>query len=903
MGMSAPKPEPKANPFRSAKHYRKAGWQGTIPIPFGKKDPPPRNYTGASAEYPDDQQIETWYEHGRGSIALRLAETDFMPKESPYTASVYELVGIDVDDYKQKNGYDQLQALEEKLGPLPKTVRSSSRWKDGDKSCIHVFLVPAGFHFLGKASSCIEIIQRCHRYMMVWPSTNPDADDETYRWRAPNDAYYEERKEAGANAIVGPIPPLSDIAVLPKTWFDFLTCNGMIATNEPISDMAGDELLSWAQGLFNDSKDEMCRAMARAVEDKIQEVHDKPDSHPTGTSAHWYILRLAAEGHSGWVTALRKFNNVWAKATMQKRDNGDYDTIAGEIQRSVIGALSKIEPQLENYVPDDTCTATVTALHDSVDNWQVSIDTPGDIIPEPDIADLGPVIGKMYRSNDISPGGYDQNDHGNAKHMIDLYEDDIQYIDARRNWILWDGDKWNRDTDEKLASRAFSVVEIRQKIYAASIDRSDASSIKKAETWRKWALRSGNAVQIRNALQLAKTLYVRNEFPVALSGKEFDQKPNLLGCENGILVLSSDPYLRPAEKKDYVTYNTHVPYVPWNTEAAHEAGMLEGFTLWQEYLDTFLPDEKLRRFIQKVMGHLIIGENPEKLIIFVYGPHDTGKSTMLSGISSALGDYYGTIDTNLFKNRDLNPNLIRAVPLRVTGMSEIEAGRMDANMIKRLTGNDRVTAEAKFSNEIFEGRPQFTTVIACNHEPNITNADEALQERILVLPFEYQISNDKRRYDRQVDIERNSGVAVLSWLVEGWKLYCREGLARREWPLEVKRLCGSVTGHLNASQAFIAECIDKTSKETLEARQRAFAKAQKRRRPIPNASDWEAEWTPTTAQVYELYTRWCSTNGEKPISLHDLTKELGMGNPTVKNVDGKSTRCYAGFRLQKAEEE
>lgn len=901
MSMPNTAKDPDDNPFIQAKLYRKAGYTGTIPVPYGKKHPPPKGYTGIAASYPDDEQLAKWNLHGRGNIALRLAEVQYVPKNSPYEATVYELIGIDVDDYRDKNGAEQLRKLLESLGPLPATVSSSSRWESGTDSCIYLFFVPAGYRYLGKAAKCIDVIQKGHRYMMVWPSINPDAERARYRWRSPNGAYYEERRQAGANAVPVAIPPLSDIAVLPEAWLDFLSCNRMIATDEPISELSSDELLSWAQALFNDSSDEMCRMMAQAVTTKIAEIEDSSDSHPIMTAAHWQILRLGAEGHSGWVTALRKFNNAWAKATAKKRNSGDFETLAGEIQRSVVGTLSKIQPLLEDYVPDDTCAATVTALNDSVENWQPIIENQVTEIPDAEIDDLGPIIGKMYRTNEKSPGEYDQNDHGNAKHFIELYGDDIKFVDSRRNWTLWDGERWHRDTDEKLASRAYSVVEKRQKAYSNSLPREDAAAIKRAEVWRKWGLRSGNAMQIRNALGLSKTLYYEDR-PIALSGKEFDVRPDLLGCENGILELSSEPILRPARKHDYVTYNTHVPYIPWDTHAAHEAGMLEGFTLWQDYLNTFLPDLKLRQFIQKALGHLIIGENPEKLIIFVYGPHDTGKSTMLSGISSALGDYYGTIDTNLFKNRDLNPNLIRAVPLRVTGMSEIEGGNLDANMIKRLTGNDKVTAEAKFSNEIFEGRPQFTTVIACNHEPKISNADEALQERILVLPFEYQISNDKRRYDRQVDIERNSGVAVLSWLVEGWKLYCREGLARKDWPLDVKRLCGSVTGHLNASQAFIAECIDKTSAETLEARQRAFAKAQRRKRVIPTAADWESDWTPSTAQVYELYTRWCAANGEKAISLHDLTKELGMGNPQVKNVNGKSTRSYIGFRLKTPEE-
>ena len=892
---------PDDNPFSKYVLYREAGYQGTIPLPYGKKHPPPKRYTGIQADYPNDEQIAKWLKVDRANIGLRLAEVEYTPKKSIYNASVYELIGIDVDDYKEKNGAQQLVDLEKKLGILPPTVMSSSRWDMCPNSGIRLFFVPGGYHFLGKAAKCIDIIQKGHRYMMVWPSRNPDADNAEYRWRSPNGAYYEARRQAGANAVPVEVPLLGDIAELPKPWFDFLTCNGMVATDEPVSEMAGDELLSWAQNLFNDSKGEMCRCMLDALEKKLDEIDASADSHPIMTSAHWQILRLGAEGHSGWVAALRKFNNTWAKASMKKRDSGTYEDLASEIQRSVIGCLSKIEPQLEGYVPDDTCSASVTAIHDVIDDWAPTVENAVTDIPPEDIDGLGPVVGKMYRTNDKSPGEYDQNDHGNAKHFIELFGDDVKYVDSRRSWILWDGSRWNRDTDDKLASRAFSVVEKRQKAFSMSLPRDDASSIKFAESWRRWGLKSGNASQIKGALQLARTLY-HEDRPIAMSGKEFDARPGLLGCENGVLVLDSNPYLREARKDDYVTYNTHVPYVPWDTEAAHEAGMLEGFQMWQDYLDTFLPDHQLRHFIQKVMGHLIIGENPEKLIVFVYGPHDTGKSTMLGGISSALGDYFGTVDANLFKNRDLNPNLIRAVPLRVAGMSEIDGTRLDASMVKRLTGNDRVTAEAKFSNEIFEGRPQFTTVIACNSEPHISNADEAVQERILVLPFEYQIAADKRRYDRQVDIERNSGIAVLSWLIEGWKLYCREGLKREDWPLDVKRLCGSVTGHLNASQAFVAECIDKTSPETLEARQRAFAKAQRKRRSIPNASDWDADWTPTTAQVYELYTRWCTANGERAISLHDLTKELGMGNPQVRNINGRSSRCYVGFRLKPNEE-
>lgn len=904
MGMPHAQQDSEFNPYGWADQYRKFGWMGTIPLPLHEKHPPPKGYTGLHANYPTDERVKAWLTLGPKNIGIRLAEVDYTPPNSPYeTATGYELLGIDVDDYGNKTGFKQLLELEKEYGKLPSTVTSSSRWESSPDSGVRLFFVPAGLHFLGKAASAIDIIQKAHRYMVVWPSANPDADGARYRWRSPNGAFYVERREAGANDVPVAVPPLSDIAILPEAWLDFLSCNRMVAPDEEeVSKLGGDELLSWASDTFNDSAGEMCRVMSAAVNKKIDEISEESaGSHPLMLAAHWQILRLAAEGHGGWIDAMKNFNNAWVKSAIKKRGGGSPEGLVAEIQRSVMGSLSKIEPSLNGYIAEDECAigTNVTALHD-VDNWGAKID--GEAGPDLDSDDLGPVVRYMNKRTDHSPGEYDQNDHGNARHFIDVFDDNISFVDSRRSWVLWDGKSWHRDTDEKLATRAFSVVEKRQKHFAAALPRGDKSAISKAEAWRKWGLKSGNATQIRNALILARTLYTEDDQPVALSGKEFDANPKLLGCENGILVLDRDPYLRPAKKEDYVTYNTRTPYIPWDTNLAHESGVLEGYKLWGDYLDTFLPDLKLRHFIQKVMGHLLIGENPEKLLIFVYGPHDTGKSTMLGGISSALGDYYGTIDINLFNNQKLNPNLIRAVPLRVTGMSEIDAGRMDASTIKRLTGNDRVTAEAKFSNEIFEGRPQFTTLIACNNEPSIRNVDEALQERILVLPFEYQIQSDRRQYGRQADIEKLSGIAVLSWLVEGWRMYCKEGLKRATWPIEVKRLCGSVVGHLNATQAFIAECIDKTSKEAMEARQQAFHKAALRKRTMPSAADWDMEWTPTTAMVYELYSRWCVTNGERQISLHELTRELGAGNPQVKNIEGSSQRCYVGFRLKTNED-
>jgi P4 family phage/plasmid primase-like protien len=862
--------------------YRESGWLGTIPIPDRKKHPPPTGFTGRAAPYPSDKQITNWLTTGPHNIALRLGDVPgyVPPGEQPRG---WELIGIDVDNYKEKNGAEQLRELEQRFGDLPATLCSSSRWQTDSGSYTAMYSVPAGYRFIGKAAKCIDIIQKAHRYTLVWPSVNPDADYELYRWRLPNGLILPSSEHEPER---GGIPVLDDVSVLPFAWFDYLNIG--IESDDPIADMTADELFEWARDTFVDIND-MCTGMSNLLEKKLAELDASAESHPLLTSAHWAISRKAAEGHSGWWKAINVYSKAWRKHAGEERDA---IPPPAEIQRSLIGALSKIQPGWEavgGILASDTCANGDNVV--DVDAWAPVIDEDGSIAAL-DYSGLGHIIGPMDKQ-DTEPGKYDMNDRGNGRHLVDIYTDNIKYVSSRSSWVLWSNGRWYRDSNDAEINKAFEVVARRQRAYSYTIDDEKLQAV-----WKRWAIRNGNASQVKNALTMARCEYVDDDEPVRLSGNEFDNNPMLLGCANGILNLATME-LAPPRKQDYVTYNTNVPYIPWDSDLVHEGDLTESYQLWMNYLETFQPDEEMRLFIQKVMGHLLVGANPEKLLIFLYGEHDTGKSTMLGALRGALGDYYGTVDVGLFNRKELNPALVRAVPLRVTGMSEIDNNSMDAATIKRLTGNDEVQAEVKYSNEIFVGRPQFTTLIACNTEPEIRNPDDATRERVLILPFETPIASNQNDYGAQTAIEQHSGIAVLAWLVEGWKMYQQDGLRRKYWPERVKQLCGDVVSHFNATQTFLHETFERYTDCTDGAR--AFEKARKRAaakgRAYPKLVEWNPDWVLPAFEVFELYTRWCTTNGiHHPLTHPQLTKEIGVGRPQTKTIDGKSVRCYVGLR-------
>jgi putative DNA primase/helicase len=910
----------------AANEYRKRGFAAPLPLPPRAKNPPPGGFTGSGRPAPTDKQVADWvkgkgrdllpfeYDPSEGNIALRLTEVpkatldrrDDLPViYGGNNVDGWELFGIDVDDYGEKHGLAELRELEAELGPLPPTALSSARfagWGE-HRTAIRLFLVPMGYRFMGKAGNAIDIVQKRHRFMVASPSYNPDANG-LYEWRW--GATDTEELEGFEDGI--PDVGTDDVAVLPVAWFEHLSRGGQAESDDPISLLTEGELEEWMLSLG--FEEPMCDRMEKTLAKHLEILEGSASSHDKLTDAHWELIRLAAEGHDGLKAALDAYHPVWYAHAMSNSGRAP-EEVQAEIGRSVHGVLDKSHPFYatsdgRSFVrAEDTCAVDKGKF--DTDGWERRLnEDERKALETMDFDGMGPIVGRMEVLVPKPANEYGQHDDGNGQHFVDVYGRNVKYVDGRESWVIWDGERWHQDgKDSRLGALAFRRVRINQERFAYQTlaeakELDDKSMAALGKSWLNWSKRSGNVGPIRAALESASRLYVEGE-SVAVKASIFDSKPMLLGCANGILELTEDPDIRPPRKEDYVTFNTHVPYIPWRALANSDGETLEGYLLWTEYLNTFLPDKKLQRYVQKVMGHLLVGENPEKRLVFLYGPHDTGKSTMIGGIEGALGDYAGPVDAALFRPKDLNPGLIRAVPLRVATMNEADAATMDVATVKRLTGNDMVSAEAKYSNDIFTGRPQFTIVISANNPPSIRHADAALEERLLVLPFMKTIERQARRYDRQDQISKHSGATVLSWLVEGWKMYVREGLGNQ--PPEVRKQQREMVAGLNPTQQFISEMlvkwsdVDEGSRMMARARERAASKG----RAKPQVIDMPKDWTPRASAVYELYKRWCNGNGVDPVSHPEFTKDLGVGRPAQRKMDGTNVRVYGGIKMRALE--
>lgn len=904
-------------PFANAKTYRKFGWRGTLPLPPGAKDAPPDNFTGHGAPYPSDMQVRQWLKaQPDGNICLRLADVEYDKLRDGLPAIYggnnvdgWSLIGIDVDDYTKpgsapKNGAEQLAELEAELGKLPATVCSSARWETSPLSGTRLFLVPKGFRFKGKAAPTglegpkhIDIIYAGHRYLVVWPSTNPHADGALYRFR------YGVPGEGELETYEGEIPRLTDVEVLPVAWFQHLL-SGIGSDADAKSELDFGELSDWAADTFPDCDGEPCDMMKREVAKYVDELDDSDSHHPL-TNAVWRLTLNALEGHAGWHTAVSEYLNNWWEVSKGKRD---VEEMQGEILRSIEGALAKAKAEYdkrEGYIPDDKCDKSVG----DPDAWTNKFNEDQAKLADADFGGLGPIVGKIKRGDAKPADEYERNDVGNAQHFVDLFGDNIKYVETRKCWILWDGDRWHRDYDESHARKAFDLVAKRQKVYAHTQielykSTGDEDYKKKAKAWYDWSIKSGEASRIMNGIKLAKDCYVNDE-PVTLRGNILDEKRKLLGVKNGVIELNKDgAELREARKEDYITYNTNVEYIPWRNLVTGDTTHLDAITIWLEYLEKFLEDDSVHEMVQRTLGHMLFGGNLDKKLTFLHGERDTGKSTMLSALQGALGEYSGTINLNLFREKETSPELVRAFPMRLVHMSEADAGKMDVAMVKRLTGGDNMSGRQLYSNVMVDRKPDFSIVVACNNPPVMANADEATNNRILTLPFTKQIEQQAIDYGRQQQVESMSGVAVLSWLVEGWNMYSRKGLKRDTWPAAVRRANAKFVNELNDTRRFIGDYLERARdcKDGSRALQRAVRRA-KLKAPAtvidpqnPPAKYLDDAWMIPAAEIYARYQQWCHLNGYEAVKRHELANQLGLGKAQQVWYAGGNARCYVGVR-------
>ena len=351
---------------------------------------------------------------------------------------------------------------------------------------------------------------------------------------------------------------------------------------------------------------------------------------------------------------------------------------------------------------------------------------------------------------------YVLSDIGNGERLRDAARDRLRYVEEWKQWLWWDGRRWERTT-------VLQVKELAHQVIRAML-RSSADGEQTDQELAKWALKSEASARVDAMIEEGKP-YLRAK------PEEFDRHPDLLTVANGTVDLRT-MQLRPHDAADMITKIVDVPHT--------ETGLS---TRWADFLRVvFCDDHELIDYVQRAVGYSLTGHTSEHCLFFCYGDGANGKSTFMRALEIIAGDYATTAQIDALLDHKgggetASPNIAGLFGMRLAMAQEMpEGGRFDESRVKTITGGDTIKARHLYGKP-FEFRPTHTLWITGNHKPKITGTDAGIWRRLRIVPFVANIAPEQRRDSREFEkIFQEDSSAILEWALLGAHLWYLNGL-------------------------------------------------------------------------------------------------------------------------------
>jgi putative DNA primase/helicase len=432
------------------------------------------------------------------------------------------------------------------------------------------------------------------------------------------------------------------------------------------------------------------------------------------------------------------------------------------------------------------------------------------------------------RISELKNGKIQYTDTTNADRLLKEHGRDIRYIPAWKKWIVWNGRFWETDESGALVHEK-GLVTVRN-IYDELLKTDDHRERIEIE---KFAMISES---FRRREAMVKTAQLISELNV--NSGELDHNEWLLNLRNGTFDIVTGEF-REHRQEDMITKIANVDYDP-NADCP----------LWKQFIREIMDYNcELITFLQTAAGWGLTGNIEDQTMFILYGSGANGKTTFLNVIQFMLGDYAISASTETFmkKSADQNTNdIARLRGTRFVTTTEAEQGRrLSEPLIKKITGNDQITARFLYG-EYFSFTPTFKIFMATNHKPVIKGTDYGIWRRIKLIPFIKSIPNEKQ--DKNLERKlKNEASGILNWLLEGTARWRKEGLIS---PFSVLKATDEYREEMDVIGNFLKDkCI---KQKDIKIRIREF---------------------------YKAYVDWCDENKEHPVNERFFSlriKEMGF---------------------------
>ncbi|GAA5542439.1 phage/plasmid primase, P4 family [Brucella sp. NBRC 113783] len=287
---------------------------------------------------------------------------------------------------------------------------------------------------------------------------------------------------------------------------------------------------------------------------------------------------------------------------------------------------------------------------------------------------------------------------------------------------------------------------------------------------------------------------------------------------------------------------------------------------WDAFLNRMLPNEDVRRMVQVASGLGLVGITVQKLF-FHYGFGANGKSVYMETLCRLLGDVAVTLPSESFIGEGnsggaASPDMARLYGRRFLRVKELPEGEdLRENLVKDLTGGEDFTVRDLFQG-YFDFKPIFTGHMSGNGYPRITGTDNGIWRRMVVVHWPVTLKKEEQREFEEVVSEfKPEYSGILNWLIEGVRIFLREGLII---PESVEAKTQEYRDEMDPTSAFCARCVEPDEHGEVAAK-----------------------------EFYQAYVDFTTDQGGRPIS---LTRFGLIMKKKYRKEDGRIVK-YHGLKL------
>jgi putative DNA primase/helicase len=202
------------------------------------------------------------------------------------------------------------------------------------------------------------------------------------------------------------------------------------------------------------------------------------------------------------------------------------------------------------------------------------------------------------------------------------------------------------------------------------------------------------------------------------------------------------------------------------------------------FLKDIQPNKEDRDYMLTYLSIGLVG-NLLELFTILTGCGRNGKSKLIELLKMTFGDYFGSVQSQLFTRPrpDANspdPGLLSLIKKKIVISNEPEKNsHLNSGFIKFITGRDFTTLRNCHSNDMIEFMANFIILFICNDIPDCDDIDNAFSKRLRCLnyPTEF-VTEPVKENQKKIDVNINKNfdywkLDFMLLLIEYYKEYTK----------------------------------------------------------------------------------------------------------------------------------